>query len=177
MELRFAQFLLKYHVTPQSTIGVSPSGLLMGRRLCTALDLLHPDTSCKVSEKQDKLIRNKAPFKLEIGDKHFVKNFHGTKWIPPVKVTKVTGPLSHEEQKNTCIVLRRHVDNLRCNHSDHVSQQPVEDWCMSDALTTNPDPPTVQLDIPPPAQVRPVAVCHSTHVPQPVDRFAALLQT
>ena len=157
MELRLARFLLKYRVTPQTTTGVSPSELLMGRRLRTSLDLLHPDTSCKVSEKQDKLIRNKVPRKFDIGDKLFAKNFHGTEWIP-VKVTKVTGPLSYEVQTNSGIVLRRHVDHLRRNYSDIVPQEPVEDWFMSDALTQNPDPPAVQVDIPPPAQVRPIAI-------------------
>ena len=98
------------------------------------------------------------------------KNFHGTEWIP-VKVTKVTGPLSYEVQTNTGIVLRRHVDHLRRNYSDHVLQEPVEDLFMSDALTPNLDTPAVQVDIPPPAQVCPVAVCHSTHVPRPVDCF------
>ena len=126
MELRLARFLLKYCVTPQTTTGVSPSELLMRRRLRTSLDLLHPDTSCNVSEKQDKLIRNKAPHKFEVGDKRFAKNFHVKEWIP-VKVTKVTGPLSYEVQTNTGIVLRRHVDHLRRNYSDHVPQEPVED--------------------------------------------------
>ena len=145
----------------------------MGRQLHTSLDLLHPDTSCKVSEKQDKLIRNKAPRKFEFGDKLFAKNFHGTEWIPS-KVTKVTGPLSYEVQTNTGIVLRRHV---RHNYSNNVPREPVEDWFMSDALTPNPDPPAVQVDIPPPAKVRLVALRHSTRVPRPVDRFAPLLQT
>ena len=48
---------------------------------------------------------------------------------------------------------------------------------MSDALTPNQDPPTIQVDIPPPAQVCPVDVRHSTRVPRPVDCFAPLLQT
>ena len=48
---------------------------------------------------------------------------------------------------------------------------------MSDTFTPNPDPPAVQVDIPPPAQVRPVAVCHSTHIHRLVDHFAPLLQT
>ena len=136
----------------------------MGTRLCASLNLLHPDTSCKVSEKEDKLIRNKAPYEFEIGDKLLQKNFHGMKWIP-VKVTKVTGPLSYEVQTNTGIVLRSHVDHFRRNYSDHVPQEPVEDWFMSDALTPNPDPPAVQVNIPPPEQVCPVAVHHSTRVP------------
>ena len=76
-----------------------------------SLDILQTDTSNKVSEKQDKLIRNKPPRKLEIGDKLLAKNFHGTKWIP-VKVTKVTGNTSYEIQTNTGIFLRHHVDHL-----------------------------------------------------------------
>ena len=36
---------------------------------------------------------------------------------------------------------------------------------MTDVLTPNPDPLAVQVNIPPPAQVRPVAVRHSTRVP------------
>ena len=69
-----------------------------------------------------------------------------------------------------------YVDHLRCNYSDHVPQEPVEDWYISDEFTPNPDPPAVQIDIPPLAQIRPVAVCHSTYVPRPVDCFAPLHQ-
>ena len=56
-------------------MGVSPSEILKGRRLHTSLDLLHADTSSKVSEKEDKLIMNKTPRKFEIGDKLFTKKF------------------------------------------------------------------------------------------------------
>ena len=47
----------------------------MGRWLHTSLDLLHPDTSSKVLEKQDKLIRNKPFHKFEIGDTLFARTF------------------------------------------------------------------------------------------------------
>ena len=43
----------------------------MGRRLRTHLDLLHPDTSQKVIEKQHKLMKDKLPRKFEIGDTNF----------------------------------------------------------------------------------------------------------
>ena len=95
-----------------------------------------------MSEKQGKLIRNKRSRKFEIGDKLFAKNFHGTEWIP-VNFTKVTGPLSYEVQTNTGIFLRHHVDHLRRNYSDHVPEEPDEDWCMPDSFTQNPDPPAV----------------------------------
>ena len=45
MEVRLSQFLFKYRITPQTTTGVSPTQLLMGRRLRTHLHLLHPDTA------------------------------------------------------------------------------------------------------------------------------------
>ena len=44
MELRISKFLFKYRITPQTTTGLSPAELLMGRKLRTHLDLLHPDT-------------------------------------------------------------------------------------------------------------------------------------
>ena len=45
VDTRLARFLLKYQVTPHSTTGVSPAELMMGRKLRTQLDLLHPNTS------------------------------------------------------------------------------------------------------------------------------------
>ena len=52
MEDRLIKFLFKYKVTPQTTTGSSPAQLLMVRRLRTHLNLLHPDISQKVMEKQ-----------------------------------------------------------------------------------------------------------------------------
>ena len=49
---RLTKVLLTYHISPQSTTGVSPSELLVGRRLRTRLDLLKLNTAAKVEEKQ-----------------------------------------------------------------------------------------------------------------------------
>ena len=38
-------FLFRYCITPQTTTGRSPAALWVGRRLCSHLDLLHPDSS------------------------------------------------------------------------------------------------------------------------------------
>ena len=52
LEARLARFLFSYRATPQTTIGVSPAELMMGRRLRSKLDLLHPDLARKVKDKQ-----------------------------------------------------------------------------------------------------------------------------
>ena len=52
MDLRLAQILFKYRLQPHSTTGVSPAELLIGRKPRTHLDLLHPDLSKRVEEKQ-----------------------------------------------------------------------------------------------------------------------------
>ena len=40
---KLARFLFNYRTTPHSTTTTSPVQLLMGRKLKTRLDLLHPD--------------------------------------------------------------------------------------------------------------------------------------
>ena len=52
VEEKLSKFLHKYRITPHSTTGISPSELLMGRRLRSRLDLLHPDLPDKVKGKQ-----------------------------------------------------------------------------------------------------------------------------
>ena len=54
---RLARFLFRYRITPHSTTGQSPAEMLMGRRLRSALDLLHPDTAARVMRQQ---LRRKA---------------------------------------------------------------------------------------------------------------------
>ena len=72
-----------------------PFQLLIGRKIRTFLDALHPDMSEDVGKKREKLISGKEPLKFKLDDLLFAKHFHGSMWIP-VKVTKITGPLSYE---------------------------------------------------------------------------------
>jgi len=46
---KLAHFLFSYHGTPQSTTGVAPSELLMGRKLKSELDLLHPSKQVMIN--------------------------------------------------------------------------------------------------------------------------------
>ena len=47
------KFLLHYRVIPHSTIGVSPSELLMGCRICTTLDRVFLNVGQKILHKQE----------------------------------------------------------------------------------------------------------------------------
>ena len=55
----------------------------MDQRLCTHLELLYPDTSRKVIEKQDKLATvTKQCRKFEVGNQLYSRNSRGpNKWI------------------------------------------------------------------------------------------------
>ena len=49
---KLARFLFSYRITPQSTTGVSPSELLMNRKLKSVLDLLKPNITDRVESSQ-----------------------------------------------------------------------------------------------------------------------------
>ena len=54
-----SRFLFHYRTTPHSTTGSTPAELLMGRKLCNHLDMMNPDLSSRVQEKQHKQIVNR----------------------------------------------------------------------------------------------------------------------
>ena len=103
VEEKLSKFLHKYRITPHSTTGISPSELLMGHRLRSRLDLLHPDLPGKVEGKQwkQKLSHDtsRTDRKFQEGDEVYAEDFSASneKWIPGV-VQKVTGPLSYHIQ-------------------------------------------------------------------------------
>ena len=118
---RLAKILMPYRLTPQSTTGISPAELLLGRRPRSRLDCIKPHTAERVESKQ---LRQKEQHdaravarKLEIGERVFVRNYvHGDKWLPGV-VSRQTGPVSfvvtlsdgqerrvHQDQIRTCTV-------------------------------------------------------------------------
>lgn len=54
IQTRLARVLMAYRVTPQTTTGVSPAELLLGRQPRIRLDLLKPNLGVKVEGKQQK---------------------------------------------------------------------------------------------------------------------------
>ena len=85
----------------------------MGRKLRPIFDLLHPDLSKKIHDKQNKNYTTKRAIRsFQVGDKLFAKNFSGSpRWIPVV-VTQVTSPLSYWVQTAIGIIMKRHTDQL-----------------------------------------------------------------
>ncbi len=51
MSEKIARFLLGYRTTPHTATGCTPAELLMGRRLHTRLDLMHPNLSSQVEKR------------------------------------------------------------------------------------------------------------------------------
>ena len=96
IQFRLSRFLLTYRITPQTSTGLAPSELLMGRRLRTRHDQLHPDTTQRVLQrvlqKQETTPISKKVKKFSVGDLAYARNYTGgEKWIP-VTITKITGP-------------------------------------------------------------------------------------
>lgn len=92
MATKLARFLLSQHILPHCTTGKSPAELLMGRRLHTALDRLHPDLQTEMVDKQGKqaLRGRQGVREFEPQDTVFIRNYlTGPKWLPGV-VTEIT---------------------------------------------------------------------------------------
>ncbi len=86
---RLAKILMSYRLTLQTTTGISPTELLLGKRPRSRLDLLNPHTTEHVEHHQQKQKQQhdarSRDRTLEIGEKVFVRNYHhGNRWLPGV---------------------------------------------------------------------------------------------
>ena len=99
VEKRIARFLFHDRITPQSSTGISPLELLMGRRLRCKLDCLHPDVSKRIEQQQEKMITGAVRRTVRCfieGDKLYARSFRNSlKWIPVV-VERKTGLVSYK---------------------------------------------------------------------------------
>lgn len=196
VENRIIQFLFKYRITPQTTTGLSPAELLMGRRLRSHLDLLHPDSSHKAVKSQDKQCQAVVPpRKFQVDDKLFARNYPGNrKWVQ-VRVVKITGPVSYQVVTESGAILRRHVDQLRTRLSvDRSVPSSLEDemWVplsdcgsrsLNDHSTVAPSPPDTVLPSTPPSSTsslpEPVTppLRRSNRERRPVNRYTPPVKT
>ena len=91
LESKISKFLFNYRITPQSTTGLAPAKILLGRRPRSRFDLLHPDIYRKVLNKEDKVVQTNfhTVRKFSIGDTVFTRNYSGTQKWTPVTVVKL----------------------------------------------------------------------------------------
>lgn len=112
---RLASFLLTNHITPSTATGFSPAELLMGRRLKTCLDHLHPDYWRDKQLKQDITPAqiDRSPRSFQQDEPVYVRSYSAASPWVPATVTTQTGPVSYEATTPEGKRVRRHVDLMK----------------------------------------------------------------
>ena len=101
----------------KATTGVTPAELLMGRRLCSVLELVKSDLENRVVTKQNQQKlqhdRHAKQRVIQIGDAVYAKDRRsGPMWVSPTVIAK-TGPVSYQvELQNSKTVWHQHLDQL-----------------------------------------------------------------
>ena len=94
---RLAKVLFNYRISPQGTTGVTPTELLLGRKVRTRLDLMLPNVRERVERKQcnQKQVYDKDTKlrSFDLGSQVFVRNYgQGSKWLQG-KVVEANSPM------------------------------------------------------------------------------------
>ena len=111
------RFLITYRTTPHTATGMSPSYMLMGRRIRTRLDLLRPDFLGEQREKADNLRQTKGQVRtFQTGEEVLVRMYGTSKWAYG-KVADREGEL-HYVVCTGGREVRRHVDQLRATEAE-----------------------------------------------------------
>ena len=115
---RVVRFLTKSRSLPHSTTGLSPAELMLGRKMKTHLDLLHPQLQERVQKKQSQQKKchdtSSQHRDIIVGDNVFAQNFssRGERWIYGV-ICEKTGPYSFKIKTISHGIIRRHLDQIR----------------------------------------------------------------
>ena len=130
VEARLYRFLLNYHKIPQSTTGMTPSEVMLQRRLRTRIDLVKPDTQQKVMDQQVKMKehfdKTSKHRNLCIGDPVFAYDFlHSPKWLPGVIIEKL-GPVTFRIELLDGRTWRRHTDHIKYRAVGVPQKEPLE---------------------------------------------------
>ena len=121
VETKLSRFLFAYRTTPHSATGVSPSELMFGRRLRTAMDNLRPNLSKRVQAGQD---QQKSTYdkrarqrQFQVNDLVYVKNYRsGEQWLPGT-IVKTLGNTMFEVELTDGGRVRKHADQMRTRAS------------------------------------------------------------
>ncbi|XP_033002290.1 uncharacterized protein K02A2.6-like [Lacerta agilis] len=110
---RIARMLFLQHATPCTATGKSPAELLLGRRLVTVLDFVHPDRMPSRPAREPPPPEGDRTRHFNPEDLVWVRNYaRGPIWVPGV-ISRATGPVSYHVTLSQGQVWRRHVDQLR----------------------------------------------------------------
>ena len=123
VQTKIARFLFTYRTPPQSTTGMSPSELLLGRRLKSALDLMKPNLQHQVEKEQErqKIAHDCRAVNrtFNIGEKVYTRNYgQGEKWLPAKVIKKLGSQLFTVELVQNKMVWRRHLNQLRQRYGE-----------------------------------------------------------
>ena len=94
LKRRVCEFLLKYHGSVHATTGETPSTLFFKREVRTRLDLLKPDVSARVLDKQaqqkETHDQHAKAREFMVGESVSAKNFRpGPDWLPVTLIAKI----------------------------------------------------------------------------------------
>ena len=128
---RLQCFLLTYRTTPHATTRESPSMFLHGRPLRTRLDLLRPDTACRVeansSLRPQTLLHSHVSLRSVRRFLHATTALATTQWLPGSIATRSQSGLHYEVQVSPGILWRRHNDQLRSTSIAPVPLEPASE--------------------------------------------------
>ena len=146
---KLARFLLRYWTTPHTATGCTPAELLMGRRIRTRLDILHPDLSAKMSKKT-KLGNHTTRRNFLPGDPVMVRDYRDRKrlWIKGIIQDRL-GPVTYQAMVGN-LFWKRHVDQLRCLAGSKVADTeskveiPLDDAYPDVTPSFHPEQPPIE---------------------------------
>ena len=138
---KLSRFLFMYRITSHVSTGVARCELLMGHRLRSRFDLLHPEytLSRKVDDSQHYQKRvhdNQKPFReLREGDSVYTRDFTSSsqKWMEGI-VAKVNGPLSYNIKLKDGSLVRRNIDNIKARTTDTSATETLTETSSDDEL-------------------------------------------
>ena len=168
---KLMNFLLCYRTTPHSNTNELPCELFLQRKLQTRLDLLRPDLTITISQKQanqkdghDSHSRRREFF---VGQRVMARNLRdGPRWVLGTVVER-RGPLSYLVQVATGVLWRRHIDHLL-----ETADSPQEETAEQNATPDLGNPVSYSPPLTPPGDVP--AVVPATESPSTLTETAAL---
>ena len=157
VETHLSRFLFHYHLTPQSTTGLPPAELLLGRRPRSQFDLAKPDLHQRVVAKQTShLASDHKESRLSVQCPVFIRNFGcGKRWLPGT-IVEVSGPKSFVIEVEDGCRMRRHVNHIRSRDPGH--QPPPSTDSSTDVWTGTVEVPGTASNPPDPETGSPLAL-------------------